>query len=288
MRLDVYGLLQSAGLTGRAGVTQAGFQFLLTDNYSQLWHLLREYIATAERQSSTELASVIAFLLQLGFQGQRSLQVAALSSAEVTIAAHVAQLGLLKAFRVRGDVWLCPTRLAVTMAGGAAPSTAAAEDGFVVTETNYRLYAYTSSPVRQAILRLFVRCDVLLPNLLVGTITRESVTAALESGVSAEQIISYLRQHAHPRTTARVPIVPAVVADQIRLWQREQQRVSTRPGVLYKTWESKELYLAVAKFAHSMGALLYRDDAKQELVASAAAHDAMRAEVRALKTKLGL
>ena len=82
--------------------------------------------------------------------------------------------------------------------------------------------------------------------------------------------------------------MPAVVADQIRLWQREQQRVSTRPGVLYKTWESKELYLAVAKFAHSMGALLYRDDAKQELVASAAAHDAMRAEVRALKTKLGL
>jgi hypothetical protein len=77
--LDVGALLLSAGLVIKeegsqraGGVTQAGFQFLLMDTYSQLWRLLKEYIAGAERQSSAELASVISFLLQLGFQGQRS------------------------------------------------------------------------------------------------------------------------------------------------------------------------------------------------------------------------
>jgi hypothetical protein len=32
-------------------VTQAGFQFLLSDTYHQMWRLLREYISTAERAS---------------------------------------------------------------------------------------------------------------------------------------------------------------------------------------------------------------------------------------------
>jgi transcription initiation factor TFIIH subunit 4 len=292
--LDVASLLLAAGLvvkddaTQRPGVTQAGFQFLLTDSYSQLWRLLREYIATAERQSSAELASVISFLLQLGFQGQRSMRAGALPPLERGIAAHMAQLGLLRAFRAGGEVWLCPTRLAVTMAGGAGASAGAAADGFVVTETNFRLYAYTASPVRQAILRLFVRCDVLLPNLFVGTITRESVTAALDSGVGAEQVVAYLRQHAHPRVAARVPVVPGVVADQIRLWQRELQRLAAAPGVLYKAWESAELYAAAADFAQSIGATLLRDDAAQTLVAASHAHDQMRAEIRALKQKLGL
>lgn len=51
-----------------------------------------------------------------------------------------------------------------------------------------RVYAYTTSPVQQSILRLFVRCDALLPNLFVGTLTRESVKSALEVGITAEQV----------------------------------------------------------------------------------------------------
>ena len=61
-----------------------------------------------------------------------------------------------------------------------------------------------------AILRLFVRCDVLLPNLFVGTITRESVAGALAGGIGADQMVTFLRQHAHPRVAAKSPIVPLV------------------------------------------------------------------------------
>mgnify|MGYP003312595120 CR=1 FL=1 len=94
-------------------------------------------------------------------------------------------------------------------------------EGHVVVETNYRVYAYTTSAVEVEILRLFTRPDYKLPNLYVGMVTRESVLAALSGGISAEQIVRYLRQHAHPQTR-KTPgaAVPTNVCDQIRLWAR--------------------------------------------------------------------
>lgn len=294
--LNLEGLLLDAGLISRVdytasgqthSVTQTGFQFLLADTYSQLWQLLRQYIARAERQSSGELASVLGFLLQLGFQGQVPLRCDGLDPRERDIAGHMVQLGVLAAFGVGGEIWLRPTRLAVLMASGSGSSSKANADGFVIVETNSRVYAYTSSPVRQAILRLFVRCDVLLPNLFVGTITRESATAALESGVAAEQIIGYLRQHAHPRIATRKPVVPGVVSDQIILWQKDLQRVLVRTGVYYKSFEGVELYTRSAAYAQEIGVLLARDDSKREFVAAVEGHTRIRDKIKALKDQLG-
>lgn len=39
------------------------------------------------------------------------------------------------------------------------------------------------------------------PNLIVGVLTRDSVRQALRGGITAEQIISYLEQHAHPNVS---------------------------------------------------------------------------------------
>ena len=75
-----------------------------------------------------------------------------------------------------------------------------------------QVYAYTSSELQVAILRLFVRAECRLPNLFVGTLTRESVTQALDFGVQAEQIVSFMQQHAHPHVLHKVPIVPEVHA----------------------------------------------------------------------------
>ena len=72
------------------------------------------------------------------------------------------------------------------------------------------MYAYTTSALQSAILRLFVRCECLLPNLFVGTLTRESVVGALKAGLSAEDIIGYLRSRAHPHVAAKLPVVPEV------------------------------------------------------------------------------
>ena len=57
-----------------------------------------------------------------------------------------------------------------------------------------------------------MRAECRLPNLFVGTLTRESVTQALEFGVQADQIISFMQQHAHPHILHKVPIVPEVIS----------------------------------------------------------------------------
>ena len=78
------------------------------------------------------------------------------------------------------------------------------------TMCHVQVYAYTTSQLQTAILRLFTRCECILPNLFVGVLTRESTVGALASGLSADQIVGYLRQHAHPHVASRSPAVPEV------------------------------------------------------------------------------
>ena len=113
--------------------------------------------------------------------------------------------------RTEGSVWLAPTRLALALAGGVVrPSQGDLSQGFIVVETNYRVYAYTASALQAAILRLFCRCECVLPNLFVGVLTRDSVAGALACGLAADQIVEYLRTHAHPHVAGRTPVVPEV------------------------------------------------------------------------------
>ena len=42
-------------------MTEQGFQFLLLDTYSQLWRLLRAYIAGGESRSGASLISIHTF-----------------------------------------------------------------------------------------------------------------------------------------------------------------------------------------------------------------------------------
>ncbi|KAK9827695.1 hypothetical protein WJX81_001241 [Elliptochloris bilobata] len=280
-------LLSAAGLLSLAqrerSITEQGFQFLLLDTYGQLWLLLREYIASANARFGEPLGEVLNFLLQLGFREVGApFAASALRPSERGIAADLAQLGLLLPFRATGGMWLAPTRLAQALAsGGGGEAVGEVSEGFIVVETNYRVYAYTSSALQAAILRLFVRCECVLPNLFVGVLTRESVTGALGCGLSADQIVDFLRKHAHPHIAQRVPVVPETVADQIRLWQADTRRVRQSRAYLYEAFDSPAAFAAAAAHARAAGTWLWQDDAKGRLVAAYVGHDAMRAFIRA-------
>jgi transcription initiation factor TFIIH subunit 4 len=49
------------------------------------------------------------------------------------------------------------------------------EDKFIIVETTFKVYAYTSSKRYLALLKLFTRIEYVLPNLLIGTLSRESL-----------------------------------------------------------------------------------------------------------------
>ncbi|GJN23003.1 hypothetical protein PR202_gb10617 [Eleusine coracana subsp. coracana] len=140
------------------------------------------------------------------------------------------------------------------------------QQGFVVVETNFRMYAYSTSKLHCEILRLFSRVEYQLPNLIAGAITKESIYDAFENGITAEQIISFLQQNAHPRVADKVPTVPENVTDQIRLWETDRNRVEMIPSHLYEDFPSKNLFEQCCDHARDNGYLLWEDPKRMRLI----------------------
>ncbi|GIL63092.1 hypothetical protein Vafri_17067 [Volvox africanus] len=160
-------------------------------------------------------------------------------------------------------------------AGGGLES-GGVSDAYIIVESNYRVYAYTRSPVTIAVLELFVKREALLPNLFVGAIRRDSILAALSRGITAEELVSYLAARPHPSVASRSPVVPEVVSDQIRLWEASMNRLRADAAVLYENMESRELFQRAVAFARSSGTLLWEDSTKMKFVALDAGHEAMK------------
>ena len=312
-RLDAQALFRAAGLTTaaaasaakkggskrlrNAGVTAAGFRFLLTTAQEQIWVLLTQYVRDSQ---SADATSAISFLLRLSFQrpGRAYAMTGTLSDTEQDVVRDLTHLGLLYTFDAKKKSYYVPTLLSSGLSGGGfagdgdgggstESSNATAADGHIIVETNYRVYAYTSSAVEMEILRLFTRADYRLPNLYVGMLTRESVQNALRAGVDAEQIVGYIRAHAHKQVRRKKPSVPHTVCDQIRLWSRDMERVHAEACVLYCDFpQAGGFYDAVAKEASKRdGVLVWRDDLGRRLAVRADAHEGMKSVVAALKAK---
>lgn len=150
------------------------------------------------------------------------------------------------------------------------------------------MYAYTHSPVSIAVLELFCRRDALLPNLFVGSITRDSILSALAKGITADELVAYLQQRPHPNILVRSPVVPEVVTDQIRLWEASTKRVQAEAAVLYENIESRQLFEQCADFARREGLLVWEDRAGMRFAASERGHDAIRGKFGDLKKQLGM
>lgn len=87
--------------------------------------------------------------------------------------------------------------------------------------------------------------------MAVGILTRDSVRQALRSGITAEQMINFLRLHAHPRMIAQAPpILPPTVVDQIKLWENERDRFNFSDGVLYSQFLSQQDFQVQLVFGH--------------------------------------
>ncbi|KAH7983463.1 hypothetical protein HPB52_012221 [Rhipicephalus sanguineus] len=111
---------------------------------------------------------------------------------------HLREFGLVYQ-RKRRSGRFYPTRLAINLASGLKETTLRSfEAGYIMVETNYRVYAYTNSQLQVALLALFCELLYRFPNLVVARLTRESVRQALRSGITSNQIIKFLRMYAHP------------------------------------------------------------------------------------------
>jgi len=201
------------------------------------------------------------------------------------------QKAMLEDLRDYGIIWqrkatsrrFSPTRLATTLTSSLpplpttiAPGSGTQSQGFIILETNYRVYAYTDNPLQTAVLNLFVSLKSRFPNLVVGSITRESVKRALANGIMADQIISYLTTHAHPQMRKNKPVIPVTVQDQIRLWELEKNRLKSEEGYLYTAFASQTDYEYVLKYAKELDVVIWENAAKRCFFATLEGHENIR------------
>ncbi|KAF8442275.1 transcription factor Tfb2-domain-containing protein [Boletus edulis BED1] len=276
-------------------ITSSGFQFLLHSPHDQLWSLLLQYLHMAEERQM-DLVEVLSFLFMLStMELGREYSTDPLSETQKAMLEDLRDYGLVWQ-RKASSKRFSPTRLATTLtslspplptssttrtaqagSGSVALTTGAGQQGFIVLETNYRVYAYTDNPLEIAVLNLFVTMKYRFPNLAVGMLTRESVRKALSNGISADQIISYLTTHAHPQMRKNNPLLPVTVQDQIRLWELERNRLKSAEGFLYKDFASQADYEYVLSYAKQIGVVLWENAMKRAFFGTLDGHANIRA-----------
>lgn len=282
---DLAQLLVQAGLMrSEAGeapyITSAGFQFLLLDTASQLWYFTLQYLKTAQSRGM-DLVEILSFLFQLSFSTLgRDYSVEGMSESLLTFLQHLREFGLVFQ-RKRKSRRYYPTRLAITLAAGVASSSptstpGSADAGFIVVETNYRIYAYTDSELHIALVALFSHMLYRFPNVVVGQLTRESVQQAIANGITAQQIIHFLRTRAHPVMLLQNPVLPATITDQIRLWELERDRLQFTEGVLYNQFLSQADFEVLRDRAQGLGCLVWQDVAHRVMVVTPEGHSEVK------------
>lgn len=277
-------------------ITKEGFAFVLQNVNTQVWTLLFLFAANA-KVFEMDPVDVLSFLflvssLELGL----AYSIFSLNETQQRVLTDLETFGLVyipKSESGEALDYFYPTRLATTLTSdssttlsatnatlGSSLSAAGAAKGFIIVETNFRVYAYTSSPLQIALLSLFINLRSRHPNLVTGKMSKSSVQRAVLAGITAEQIISYLTSHAHPQMRRHaqaeqallqssgldsgrtVATLPPTIIDQIQLWQKERDRMTTTNGYLFHDFAGQGEYEAVAKHAEEVGVLIWKSAEK--------------------------
>lgn len=93
-------------------------------------------------------ASYVCFLNFPAVQASQPVDVTGLPEEQRQIGAHIAALGVVYPSKVGDQLFLSATFMAEMLSGGKQASTGANVTGFIVVETSFRVYAYTTSPVQ--------------------------------------------------------------------------------------------------------------------------------------------
>lgn len=281
--------------TPRYKMSRDAARFMLLPTNQQVWRVVRAYMELAEHGTPGTRHDTLCFLMRLGLleigrgyriddsslgEGQRKtledmarfgLAYRPLDDKQRYYATPLAQhlLAGITAENTRGAgastasasvAEADPT--SASLANATSGVSAASGGGFIILETNFRLYGYTCSPLWANLLKQIIKVEFILPNLVVGSLTRESTHAAIDNGISSQDIADFLERNAHARMLARQsedggPVMPETVISQVHLWARERHRMQFNHARLYEGFTSVEEFNAVEKYARDTGALLW-------------------------------
>uniref|UniRef100_A0A915K3Y5 General transcription factor IIH subunit 4 n=1 Tax=Romanomermis culicivorax TaxID=13658 RepID=A0A915K3Y5_ROMCU len=178
--LNAAGFIKLQGSSEIPEITSAGFKFLLTDRISQLWIYLLNYLKHVEENEAeklglnlpggsennepfrhkiaTSIVEPLNFLFHLSFCTLgKAYSSKNLSDQMEDFLQQLREVGIVYQ-RKRRSGWFYPTPLAIGLCSSCATNDLQNErvsSGFLVVETNYRVYAYTDSLLQLAVVSTF-------------------------------------------------------------------------------------------------------------------------------------
>ena len=170
--LDAVNILLHSGLMARDPddpnqhiITKSGFQFLLMETSSQVWYFMLQYLDTVTMRNMN-LVECLNFLFQLSFATLgKDYSTDGLNNHMLKFLQHLREFGLVYQ-RKRTSGRFYPTRLALNIASGEKKGMLERHrEGYIVVETNYRVYAYTTSDLQVSLIGLFAEPLYRSPNL---------------------------------------------------------------------------------------------------------------------------
>ncbi|GMR47943.1 hypothetical protein PMAYCL1PPCAC_18138, partial [Pristionchus mayeri] len=278
-------VLNHAGFTSGYGsdidITSKGFQFLLLSQVQQIWSYMIELLRmeTKEGRSVKELLDVLlrmALCVHSEPENKRFEVDNSWTERQVSFVTHLRELGLIF-IRKRKDGFFYLTPLMANLCLASQKDSTIKKTGSIIVETNFRVYAYTSSSLQLAILSSFTSMTYRFHDMSVGVLTRDSVRKALQVGITADQIISFLKTNSHPESASSALPIPITVSDQIRLWEDERKRLLYQDATLYSSFESEREYQDVLSFAESEKILLLADVSRKNIVVTGEGHEKVKA-----------
>ncbi|KAI3649589.1 hypothetical protein MP228_005221 [Amoeboaphelidium protococcarum] len=276
-------------------ITNLGFQFLLQDIVTQAQSILLYYADAVQKLNGNnvrvqvEVFQMIFMLgqLQIGRPYEITLsQQSRYTETQITLLDDLSELGLVRIVQSDSNLLVfTPTQLCSAINASTSSSAVSSssslqigsnkfnntqvhqQDSFIIVETNFRVYAYTDSPLKISIISLFTQINARFPNFVVGQVTRDSVRRALRNGITAKLICQFLQSHAHPIVVkaqqqqqygmSHQSNVPPSVIDQICLWEIERNRLALKDGFLYRDFSVEEEWEATLKYAQDLNILLW-------------------------------
>lgn len=272
-------------------ITSHGFHFLLKHSFSQLWILLRSLLLASFQEIPHHLTQAINLLFTLSFaQPGAAYPMHSLTEVQLDLLSELDELGLV--FSAKNDQQIFyPTLVGVRLLSSAnrigadlscsdLPNvTKTTGEIHIFVETNFRVYAYTTSNFQTNLLALFTHLRCKLPGLVVGHLTRDAVRSALMNGITAQQIIAYLNAHAHPRM--KRGIIPSNVSDEILLWEAEQERVKLQPGVWLSDFSSQSSFERVFMYAaNTLRCVLWHNSDRFQIIVEGHQYENLRQYIR--------
>jgi transcription initiation factor TFIIH subunit 4 len=105
-----------------------------------------------------------------------------------------------------------------------------------------------------------------LPNVVMMSISRDSIKSAFALGIKTQQILRFLEKHAHPKLReGTASPLPQNVVDQIFLWDQEQHRVKWDEVYVHKATMDGEFEFIV-QLAKQRGLYAYSNNNKRVIM----------------------